>query len=97
MKTIALALALVASATAASAQGRLSTQSLPCAQASALVARSGAVVLGTGPFTYERFVRDSSFCEVAETVEPVYAATADAAQCPVGFRCRSGDIEINER
>lgn len=97
MKAIALMLALTATATTAAAQGRLSTQSLPCAQASALVARSGAVVLGTGQFTYERFVRDSSFCEVAETIEPVYAPTADAAQCPVGYRCRSGDIEINER
>ncbi|HEY8383010.1 MAG TPA: hypothetical protein VIL09_12760 [Microvirga sp.] len=97
MRPIAIMLALMASATAAAAQGRVSTQSLPCAQASALVARSGAVVLGTGPFTYERFVRDSSFCEVAETVEPVYAPTADAAQCPVGYRCRSSDIEINDR
>ena len=35
-----------------------------------LVSSQGAVVLGTGAHTYDRFVRDVGFCERYETTEP---------------------------
>jgi hypothetical protein len=81
-------MALSAVASAAAAQGRPSTLAMSCTQARALVAASGAIVLGTGPHTYDRFVRDQSFCSIGETTQPVWERTADVAQCPIGFRCR---------
>ncbi len=53
-----------------------------------LVAAQGAVVLGTGPMTYERFVRDQTFCDRSETTEPAYAVAADTPQCFVAYRCK---------
>jgi len=83
------ALALCAVAAAAVAQGRPSTLAMSCAQARGLVAARGAIVLGTGAYTYDRFVRDQSFCALNEITQQVWEPTADVAQCPVGFRCRS--------
>lgn len=83
-----LALALGVLALPASAQPRLSTASAPCAALQALVARQGAVVLGTGPHLYERFVSGGNACDRSETTEPAYAPAADNPQCFVGYRCK---------
>ncbi len=66
---------------------RPDTRALTCAQASALVARDGAVVMTTGPFTYQRIVRDGGFCTIETTTRPDYEATRDERQCFVGYRC----------
>ena len=50
----------------------------------------GAAVLSTGTYTYDRFVRDRSFCEIDEYIEPAWVPARDTPQCPVGYRCRSG-------
>ena len=54
------------------AQPRPSTVAMRCAQAAGLVAARGAIVLGTGGFTYDRFVVDQSFCEITQTTEPAW-------------------------
>jgi hypothetical protein len=82
-----LVLALTLIAGAAAAQGRPSTTAMSCAQARALVVSRGAVVLGTGRQTYDRFVRDRRFCEVTEATQQAFVPTRDTPQCPVGFRC----------
>lgn len=84
----AFAAILVAGAGPALAQGRPSTTRMTCGQAAGLVQARGAIVLGTGGATYDRFVRDRSFCEVTEVTEIRTVPTLDAAQCPVGYRCR---------
>lgn len=66
---------------------RPDTRALTCAEASALVARAGALVMTTGPFTYERIVRDGGFCTIETTTRPDYEATRDQRQCFVGYRC----------
>ena len=71
------------------AQQRPSTIALACRTAAGLVAQQGAIVLGTGGFTYERFVRDVGFCQREETTEPAWAPAADTPQCLVGYRCKS--------
>ena len=81
----AAALALLS--TPSLAQGRPDTRDLTCAAAAALVAREGAVVMTTGPFTYERVVRDGGFCSLELTTRPDYEATRDARLCFVGYRC----------
>ena len=48
----------------AAAQPRPNTLQMSCREARALVVSHGAIVLGTGPNRYERYVRDQSFCPV---------------------------------
>lgn len=75
-------------ATGALAQGRPATPAMSCAAAGALVARAGAIVLTTGPISYDRIVRDGGFCALPETTEPAYETTLDNPQCFVGYRCK---------
>ncbi|MCJ2034151.1 hypothetical protein [Methylobacterium sp. J-068] len=70
------------------AQERPDTTALTCAEASALVARAGAVVMTTGPATYARFVRDGGFCPLPETTQPSWETTRDNPKCFVGYTCR---------
>ena len=69
------------------AQARPSLPTMSCAQAAGLVASQGSVTLGTGPFTYERYVAHGGFCPV--DAAPAYERTADRAQCLIGYVCRS--------
>ena len=80
-----LSLALVASGCAA--QARESTATMSCHRAAGIVASQGAAVLGTGGFTYDRFVSNQSFCATTETTEPAFVPTRDTPQCLVGYRC----------
>lgn len=87
MKRMALTLSLVLIASSAVAQQRLQTPRLSCGQARQVVASRGAVVLGTGGYTYDRFVIHRGFCEINEFAEPAYVPAADTPQCFVGYRC----------
>lgn len=60
---------------------------LSCRGAAALVEQKGAVALSTGRFTFDRYVRDQSFCDRGETIEPAWAPTADNPQCFIGYTC----------
>jgi hypothetical protein len=86
-----LGLALIA--TGAVAQPRPSTVNMLCGQAAAIVAARGAIVLGTGGFTYDRFVADRRFCAITQTTEPAWVPTADMPQCFVGYRCKEPNTE----
>lgn len=88
MKSLLLALAGSVAVTSAMAQSRPSTLSMSCGQAAALVASRGAIVLGTGGHTYDRFVTDTRFCQRNEATEPAWVLAADTPQCMVGYRCR---------
>lgn len=91
MKRVVLVLMFLASADLAVAQARMSTTNRACTASQQDVARGGAVVLGTGGYTYDRFVRDRSFCEVAEFTEPAWVPSADSQACFVGYRCKEAD------
>lgn len=69
------------------AQGRPSTTAMRCAEAQALVQRSGAIVIGTGGDTFDRAVRDLGFCAVGQKTRPLFAPTRDQPACYVGDRC----------
>jgi hypothetical protein len=64
------------------------TLQMRCSQAAALVLSRGAVVLSTGPGTYDRYVNGGGFCERSETLEPAFVKTADVLQSHVGYICR---------
>ncbi len=91
MKQLVLAAALSALTSSAVAQPRPSTTSMGCNQAAGLVASRGAIVLGTGGYTYDRFVSDARFCLRSERTEPVWVPAADTPQCFVGYRCKEKD------
>lgn len=92
MQRIALALALSVFVSTANAQPRPMTPGIGCAQAQQLVLRNGAIVLGTGTYTYDRYVRDLSFCQIDESLRAAWVPTRDAPQCFVGYTCRSGRV-----
>jgi hypothetical protein len=87
MKAWAAALLVLGFAGEAVAQPRASTLDMTCNQARTEVARRGAVVLGTGGGTYDRFVSSRNFCQLNEQLQPVWVPTRDAPQCPIGYRC----------
>lgn len=93
MKPILGFLAIAGLATGAVAQSGPTTLNMTCAQARGIVASQGAVVLHTGPTTYDRYLRASTLCVLGETLHPAWIRTADAAQCPVGGVCRPVDLE----
>ena len=68
-------------------QSHPSTLRMSCAQARGIVAAQKAIVLSTGPFTYDRYVGSYGYCERGETIDPAWVPTADTAQCPIGYRC----------
>jgi hypothetical protein len=89
MSRIVLALALTLAADLAAAQTRPSTLTRPCGLNRQTVMASGAIVLGTGGYTYDRFVRDRSFCEFNEYTEPAWVPSRDTPSCFIGYRCKS--------
>ncbi|MCB5176616.1 hypothetical protein [Microvirga lenta] len=90
MKKFVLALAVMASASAVQAQPRPFTPRMPCGQIQQTVFASGAVVLSTGANTYDRYVRDRSFCQINEFIEAAWVPAQDTPQCPV-YRCTDDD------
>ncbi len=95
MKAILVPLVIAGFSTGAMAQSGPTTLNMTCAQAAGLVASRGAVVLRTGPITYDRYVRDSSFCPYPDSARPAWVRTADTAQCPIGGVCRSQEVEVD--
>ncbi|ACA21170.1 hypothetical protein M446_6936 [Methylobacterium sp. 4-46] len=81
------ALASVGAVLGAAAQDRPATTAMSCGQARGLLRARGALVMGTGGFTYDRFVRDRSFCEPTEVTANAFVPTRDNPQCLVGYRC----------
>ena len=69
-------------------QPRPSTTRMTCAQAAGLVATSGAIVLATGPLTYDRFVAHTGHCQLGQIAQPIWVPTLDTPQCPIGSVCR---------
>lgn len=88
IRSIAAALALACTAIPALAQNRPSTPAMSCNQARGLVAARGGIVLGTGGYTFDRFVADRSFCTITESTVSAFAPTRDNPQCFVGYRCK---------
>jgi hypothetical protein len=93
MKAALLFLLLPATGSAALAQSAGTTQAMSCGQAAGIVGERGAVVLHTGPTTYNRYVAGPGYCMHEETTEPVWVRTADSSQCFIGYRCRQSDLD----
>lgn len=93
MKRIVVGFCLIAGSLAlpgaAFAQSRPSTMNMTCAQAQGLVRSSGAIVVGTGGASYDRYVAGNGFCQRDEMAVPAWAPSRDSAQCFIGYTCES--------
>jgi hypothetical protein len=89
MTRILLALFALSLTGAALAQGRPQSPARSCDANRQSVLANGAIVLGTGGYTYDRFVRDRSFCQFDEMADPAWVPARDTPQCFVGYRCKS--------
>jgi hypothetical protein len=87
MRTAFLAVPLIVLASSTLAQALPDSLRMSCAAAYGLVHQAGAVVIGTGPNLYDRFVTDAGYCELTQTTEPAWIPTADNPQCLIGKRC----------
>ncbi len=88
MNRLICAVMLVIPVTSAAAQPRPSTLAMSCQEAAGLVAASGGILLGTGGYTYDRFVHHQGFCLRTEVTEAAWVPTRDTPQCFVGYRCK---------
>lgn len=71
----------------AHAASRPDSLTMTCAQVQATVARQGAVVIGTGPYVYDRFVTDGRFCSPTQIARQEFIRTQNAPACLV-YVCR---------
>ena len=97
-RTFALAaatLAMVLASVDAQAQSRPLSTRMSCAAAARLVATRGALVLGTGPDLYDRYVASQRFCLPDEITKPAWVPSADTRQCFVGYTCERVDDEFS--
>jgi hypothetical protein len=86
-KSACVVLALMSMSSGTLAQGHPLTLRMTCYGARELVSVHGAIVLNTGPTTYDRYVSAGGQCVLGEVIEPTWVPTADTAQCPIGYRC----------
>ncbi|WP_406853846.1 hypothetical protein ABEG18_14900 [Alsobacter sp. KACC 23698] len=73
--------AAVAAVVPAMAQGRPQTPAMTCAQTRSIVAANGGIVLGTGGYTYDRYVRDASACLPGQALKRQFVPTRDQPAC----------------
>lgn len=85
-----LSIAVIASFMAehAAAEARPDTNRMTCAASQALVIKHRAIVLGTGPSLFDRYVSSRAHCTSGDLTEPAFVPTADDRQCWVGYTCR---------
>lgn len=88
MKALMLALPIALAASTALAQPRVDSLTASCDTVSRIVRQSGAAIIGTGHFLYDRFVNDDGYCPRSQITEAAWLPTADDPQCFVGYRCR---------
>ncbi|MBV8564659.1 MAG: hypothetical protein JO366_18350 [Methylobacteriaceae bacterium] len=91
MKRLTLYLSLCLVSTAVFAETKLYASTLPCATAAHLVQYRGSAIVATGGATFDRIVRDASFCQRTQSLEGAFLTTADRPACFIGYRCREND------
>ena len=91
-KGLAVCLALSA-ASPCFAQARPNTATMSCRAAAGLVASHGAIVLSTGPTTYDRYVVGDGYCNRDEVTKPAFVPSADNPECFIGYYCISKPYE----
>lgn len=79
----------------AGVEARPDTRSMTCKQLQAFVKKHGAVVMNTGPRTYERFVYHRGFCLYSEIAATAWVDASDG-ECRLR-ECKDRDIDKHHR
>jgi hypothetical protein len=82
----AAAVAVLSLAIAGPASARPDSRALTCEQASALVNKSGKIVMSTGAYTFDQIFSSSANCR-ATIAQKKFAPTRDNANCQIGYIC----------
>jgi len=69
------------------AQARPDTRYMSCGQAQSLVQNRGAIILSTGAYTYDKYVKNHAYCNVSQVLQGAYVPTSDHRRCKIGYRC----------
>lgn len=69
------------------AQSRPDSLTMTCAAVQAAITRAGALVVGTGPYVFDRFVSDGRGCAVTQYARQGFIETKDVKYCLV-YTCR---------
>lgn len=69
------------------ALARPDSLTMTCAAAAGMVSSQGAVVMGTGPNIFDRYVISLRYCAGSEQLKPEWIKTKDNPQCFVGYTC----------
>ncbi len=70
---------------------RADSTAMTCQAAKTFILEKGAAVLSTGNGTYDRYVRDQSFCYPQQIGKTAFAPTRDNPRCYVGLTCEERD------
>jgi hypothetical protein len=82
---IAIVAALVCAASVAHA--RPYTPEMACGRVANIVSLNGAMVMDTGPNTYDRYVVSKAYCTPQERLKAAFVPTANDDQCFIGYTC----------
>jgi len=85
LQVSAAALAFAAALSVPASAQRPDARNMTCQQVNDMIASSGAVVLTTGQYTYDRYVADGRFCSFPYSTRPESISTRDG-ECTV-LRC----------
>jgi hypothetical protein len=88
---LGVCLILALAAGSASAQARLDAPSSTCAALQGQIQRLRAAVVTTGPYLYNMYYADPSFCRGTRRAVPNYVGTRDQRQCFIGYTCAQSD------
>ena len=70
-------------------QARPDASRMTCSAVREVVFQHGAIVMSTGPTTFDRFVESQRYCQpVNEIATPAIVSTRDNPQCWIGYVCR---------
>jgi len=83
----ALALAAAVMLVSTAVQARPYTPEMMCGEAANTVSLNGAIVMDTGPNTFDRFVISAAYCTPQEYTRAAFVRTLNDPQCFVGYTC----------
>ncbi len=84
-----LTVAITLGAAISPAAARPDTRYMSCAAATSIVQANGAVILSTGRFTYDKYVKNHAYCNLNEVLRKAYVPTSDTRRCRIGFVCKN--------
>jgi len=88
--TACLATGLTVTATA---QEQVLTTAHNCPEIQSLVRTRGAIVLHTGQYLYDRYVRNEAYCLTFQRTKAAWIPTRDNGSCFIGYTCEDPNIK----